>query len=77
MSPFLEEKDVILVNKLAYLFKNPKKNDIVVLKNPQKDKKRLYVIKRVKEIKKINCMFWETIKMKVMIVGSTDGLKKK
>lgn len=48
MKPFISSGDVILVNRLSYLFKNPKIGDVVVIKNNDKKK---YLIKRIQRIR--------------------------
>lgn len=45
MEPNFNSGDYVLVNKLAYVFRNPSKNDIVVLKHPEEKKK--FLIKRI------------------------------
>lgn len=45
MEPTFKEGDYVLVNKLSYLFKNPSKDDVVVLTHP-KEKNRI-LIKRI------------------------------
>ncbi|MDP3726989.1 MAG: signal peptidase I [bacterium] len=47
MKPFISSGDVILVNRLSYLFKNPKIGDVVVIKN----NKKKYLIKRIQRIR--------------------------
>jgi len=44
----MSEKTV-LVNKIAYLFSNPKVKDVIILKNPRDNR---YIIKVIKKIKK-------------------------
>lgn len=46
MSPTLEAGDSVLINKMSYLFKEPKRGDIIVFK-PNGSKKSRYYIKRV------------------------------
>lgn len=48
MEPFISSGDVILVNRLSYLFKNPKIGDVIVVKNNNKKK---YLIKRIQRIR--------------------------
>ncbi len=45
MSPTFESGDVVLVNRLSYLFGKPKIGDLVVLR------KNKYIIKRISKIK--------------------------
>lgn len=45
MEPNYKSGDYVLVNKLAYVFRNPSKGDIVVVKHP-KEKER-FLIKRI------------------------------
>jgi len=52
MQPAFNNNDLVLVNKLSYLFKNPELNDVVAIKNPALDKEKRYIIKRVVKIKK-------------------------
>lgn len=44
MIPLLKSGDVIFVNRILYLFKEPKIGDIVVFKSP---KDRKYLVKRI------------------------------
>ena len=46
MSPTLEAGDSVLINKMSYIFKEPKRGDIIVFK-PNGSKKSRYYIKRV------------------------------
>ena len=49
MEPALKPGDFVLVNKWAYLFREPAKGDVIVLKHPRdKDK---FLLKRVEEIR--------------------------
>lgn len=48
MEPFISSGDVILVNRLSYLFKNPKIGDVIIIKNNSKKK---YLIKRIQRIR--------------------------
>ncbi len=48
MEPALHENDYVFVNKLAYLFSAPKKDDIVIVKHPVTGKP---LIKRITNIK--------------------------
>lgn len=48
MEPFISSGDVILVNRLSYLFKNPKIGDVVIIK---KNSKKKYLIKRIQRIR--------------------------
>lgn len=48
MEPFISSGDVILVNRLSYLFKNPKIGDVVVIK---KNNKKKYLVKRIQRIR--------------------------
>ena len=41
MEPTLHEEDVVLISSLPYLFKNPKVEDVIVLKRQK------YIIKRI------------------------------
>ena len=50
MQPTFEEGEHLLINKLLYKIKKPKKGDIIVLHDPS-DKQRL-LVKRVFEIQK-------------------------
>ncbi len=45
MSPTFKSDDMVLVNRLSYLFGKPKIGDLVVLR------KKKYMIKRIKKIK--------------------------
>lgn len=49
MEPFISSGDIILVNRLSYLFKNPKIGDVVVIK---KNNKKKYLIKRIQKVRK-------------------------
>ena len=46
MSPFLKDKDLIIASYIPFFFKNPKINDVVVVKYDNK-----ILVKRVKKIK--------------------------
>ncbi|OGH42216.1 MAG: nickel-type superoxide dismutase maturation protease [Candidatus Levybacteria bacterium RIFCSPLOWO2_02_FULL_36_8b] len=46
MSPTFENGDIVLVNRLSYLFEKPKAEDIVIIKREK------YIIKRIAKIKK-------------------------
>ena len=49
MEPILRPGDYVIVNRLAYVFGNPTKNDVIVLRDPlQKDK---FLIKRIADIR--------------------------
>lgn len=50
MEPTIREGEVLLVNKVQYLLKEPKVGDIVVLKNPLREKGKKYIIKRIQKI---------------------------
>lgn len=43
-----QKGDTVLVNKLAYVFKSPQINEVIVLKNP---KDKTCIIKRINRIK--------------------------
>ena len=45
MEPALKAGDYVLVNKLTYIFSNPRKGDVVVLKHPKEKNK--FLIKRI------------------------------
>ena len=45
MEPTFKSGDYVLVNKLAYVFGNPSKDDIIVLKHPKEKEK--FLIKRI------------------------------
>ena len=45
MEPAFKSGDYVLVNKLAYIFRTPSKDDVVVLRHP-KEKNR-FLIKRI------------------------------
>jgi len=45
MEPALKSGDYVFVNKLAYVFGNPSKGDVVVLRHPEEKGK--FLIKRV------------------------------
>ncbi len=47
MSPTLEHNEVFLVNKLAFLFRDPQVTDIVAVKDPRDQK---ILIKRITKI---------------------------
>lgn len=47
MYPTFREGNIVIVNRLAYLFSNPKINDIVAVKDPRDNK---VLIKRVEKI---------------------------
>jgi len=49
MSPTLKEHEIVLVNRLAYFLRNPKINEIIVLKDPRTKRE---VIKRITKIRK-------------------------
>lgn len=44
MYPRYKEGDVLVVNKLAYLFQKPKVNDIVLLKSPREKR---WLVKKI------------------------------
>jgi len=48
MEPALKQNDYVIVNKFAYVFGKPKKNDIIVFKHPRGKKK--FLIKRIHKI---------------------------
>ena len=49
MEPILRPGDYVIVNRLANVFGNPSKNDVIVLRDPlQKDK---FLIKRIADIR--------------------------
>lgn len=48
MQPDYQKGDMVLVNKLAYVFKPPKINEAIILKNP---KDKVFIIKRINKIK--------------------------
>ena len=48
MEPTFFEGDSVIVNRLAYLFKKPNKNDVIILKYP-KNKKR-EIMKRIQRV---------------------------
>lgn len=51
MFPFFKPGSLVLINRLSFLFRKPKANEIVVIKNPdKKDLKRKYLLKRIKEV---------------------------
>lgn len=45
MEPTFKSGDYVIVNKLAYVFRNPSKDDVVVLKHPKEKEK--FIIKRI------------------------------
>ncbi len=45
MEPNFKQGDYVLVNKLSYIFKNPSKGDVVIVKHPHE--KGRFLIKRV------------------------------
>lgn len=47
MSPTLSSGQIVLVNRLAYLFKNPQKGEIVAAKDPRDGKILLKRISRI------------------------------
>jgi nickel-type superoxide dismutase maturation protease len=47
MLPIFKDGDIVLVNRLSYLFRKPKINDIVAVKDPRDNK---ILIKRIKKI---------------------------
>lgn len=47
MSPTLYEDQIILINRLSYLFKDPQPGEIIALKDPRDTK---VLIKRIAEI---------------------------
>jgi nickel-type superoxide dismutase maturation protease len=49
MEPTLKPGDYVIVNRLAYLFGKPSKNDVIVLKHPQQKEK--FLVKRIAEIR--------------------------
>lgn len=49
MEPTLKPGDHVIVNRLAYLFGKPSKNDVIVLKHPQQKEK--FLVKRIAEIR--------------------------
>ena len=44
MEPEFKSGDYVIVNKLAYIFSKPSKNDVIVLKHPEEMK---FLIKRI------------------------------
>lgn len=50
MEPTFKSGDYVLVNKLAYIFGNPSKGDVIVLQHP-KEKNR-FLIKRISLVTK-------------------------
>ena len=55
MVPTFMEGDIVLVNRMAYLFTKPQLNDIIVLRDPRNQSK---VIKRITKISH-DCYFVE------------------
>ena len=49
MQPTLRPGDYVIVNRLAYLFGKPSKNDVIVLKHPQQKEK--FLVKRIAEVR--------------------------
>lgn len=47
MYPILKQGQAVLVNRLSYVFQNPRVSDIVVLKHPTKN---MHLIKQVERI---------------------------
>ena len=45
MEPTLKPGDYVIVNKLVYVFRKPKENDVVVFRHPKEKKK--FLIKRI------------------------------
>ncbi len=52
MEPDFKSGDYIIVNKLAYLFGSPKKDDIIVFKHPKE--KDMLLLKRIHSISNSN-----------------------
>lgn len=50
MSPFLQSGENILVSKIAYLFRRPKIDDVIIVQNP-KDREENYLVKRIVKMK--------------------------
>ena len=51
MEPTLKDGEVVLVNRLSYLYQSPQKGDIVACKNPNDGKILIKRIDRVEESK--------------------------
>ena len=49
MSPTFKEHEIVLVNRLAFLLRSPKVNEIIILKDPRTKRE---IIKRVTKIRK-------------------------
>lgn len=47
MYPTLKENDIVLVNRLSYVFNSPKAKDIIVLRDPRTGRE---VIKRITKV---------------------------
>lgn len=71
MDPTLKEGQVVIVNKLEYYFKSPKRNDVIVYK--QSNKEHSYF-----EIKRVIGLPGETVKIKNGIIYINDeAIKEK
>lgn len=69
MEPTLTEGKVVIVNKLAYYFKKPKRNDVIVYK--QSNKEHSYF-----ELKRVIGLPGETVKIKNGMVYINDEVMK-
>ena len=69
MEPTLKEGQVVIVNKLEYYIKSPKRNDVIVYK--QSNKEHSYF-----EIKRVIGLPGETVKIKNGIVYINDEVMK-
>ena len=47
MVPIFRNNDIILINRLAYVFKNPKENDVIVLRDPRNGRE---ILKRIVKV---------------------------
>lgn len=47
MVPIFRNNDIILINRLAYVFKKPKENDVIVLRDPRNGRE---ILKRIVKV---------------------------
>lgn len=69
MEPTLKEGQVVIVNKLEYYFKKPKRNDVIVYK--QTNKEHSYF-----ELKRLIGLPGETVKIKNGVIYINDEVLK-
>jgi len=47
MVPIFRNNDIILINRLAYVFRSPKENDVIVLRDPRNGRE---ILKRIVKV---------------------------